>query len=158
VEAFELAFAEVFGGGAAPAGPAPKPAGAMAASAPGTADGARAGARGVSDGAAVGPATAGADHGTKLDEPPRPAPEAGDPDMERAAPARRSALEVLRGKPFADYDDEDRVRARIALRALASRLPRRASARRCPARAGGDRIDVPGTLKAAIATGGEPLE
>lgn len=99
-------------------------------------------------------------------------PRVGDPDAPQTAhddgvppepapvPAAYSAAELLRDKDLAALSDAERAVALAALRRLAVRGPWRASRRTVAARRRGSahRPDVRATLRAAVRTGGEPIE
>lgn len=68
-----------------------------------------------------------------------------------------SSTEVLRTKSFAELSDQDLIRARRLVRALAINTPMRRSRRLRPARSG-PRLDVRRTLRSSLATQGEPFE
>lgn len=98
-------------------------------------------------------------------------PRVGDPDAPGApdgtlttepspVPAAWSAVELLRDKDLADLDDGERALVMAALRRLALRGPWRPSRRTVASRRRGTahRPDVRATLRAAVRTGGEPLE
>lgn len=75
-------------------------------------------------------------------------------------PAAASDEELLHDKDFADYTPQERVRARGVLMQLARRGPQRLGRRTRPGRdggAGGARPDLPGTVRASLRTGGEPM-
>jgi uncharacterized protein len=74
-----------------------------------------------------------------------------------------SDVELLRHKDFAEYTDEERRRARRAIRALAETTPKRPSRRTRPARRRGApppaaRPDLRQTVRASLRTGGDPFE
>jgi uncharacterized protein len=84
------------------------------------------------------------------------------PDFD-VVPAAWSDVELLRDKDFADYTEEERLRARRAIRALAARAPTRPSRRTRPARRRGApphaaRPDLRRTVRASLRTGGDPVE
>jgi uncharacterized protein with von Willebrand factor type A (vWA) domain len=92
--------------------------------------------------------------GRELPEPGR--------DLE-VVPSAWSDVELLRDKDFADYTDEERRRARRALRVLAAGVPTRPSRRTRPARRRGTpphaaRPDLRHTIRAALRTAGDPFE
>jgi uncharacterized protein with von Willebrand factor type A (vWA) domain len=103
------------------------------------------------------------DEAAKLALPRVAVPETpGAPDLE-VVPAAWSDVELLRDKDFAAYTDEERRRARRAIRRLASSVPTRPSRRTRPARRRGApphaaRPDPRHTLRASLRTGGEPFE
>ncbi|WP_372789972.1 VWA domain-containing protein [Paraconexibacter sp.] len=75
-------------------------------------------------------------------------------------PAAYSDVELLHDKDFAEYSDAERAAARAVLRELARHGPTRIGRRTRPVRSRGarhPRMDVPGTLRDALRTGGEPL-
>jgi uncharacterized protein with von Willebrand factor type A (vWA) domain len=78
-------------------------------------------------------------------------------------PSAWSDVELLREKDFADYTDEERRRARRAIRKLAARVPTRPSRRTRPARRRGTpphaaRPDLRHTIRASMRTAGDPFE
>ncbi len=84
----------------------------------------------------------------------------GDDDGEDAddtAAAVWSADELLRDRDFARYSPEEMRRARALVTRLARSAPKRRSLRLQPAR-GGERFDPRRTLRAAMHTGGVPIE
>jgi uncharacterized protein with von Willebrand factor type A (vWA) domain len=86
------------------------------------------------------------------------ATEAGEaPADATAASASWSAVERLRSLDFADYGPAELVAARRLIRRLGQSLPCRRSRRLRPAERG-TRLDRPATLRAAIRSGGHPLE
>lgn len=97
-------------------------------------------------------------------------PRIGDPDAQpgdgaddeppNPVPAAYSALELLRDRDVADLDDAERAQVVAAVRRLAVQGPHRRSRRTVPARRAGaaHRPDVRATLRAAVRTGGEPIE
>ena len=97
-------------------------------------------------------------------------PRVGDPDAgpEQGAvpsepspvPAAYSAVELLRDRDVAELTDAERAVVIAALRRLALRGPWRRSRRMvaAPCRGAGGRPDVRGTLRAAVRSGGEPLD
>jgi uncharacterized protein with von Willebrand factor type A (vWA) domain len=90
-----------------------------------------------------------------------PDPPAGEPEAivePVPVPAAYSGVELLKDKDFAAYSDAERAVARAVLRALAQRGPVRVGRRTRPVRRGGSRVDLHGTLRAAVRHGGEPLE
>jgi uncharacterized protein len=68
-----------------------------------------------------------------------------------------SSTEVLRTKSFDELDEQDLMRARRLIRALAINAPQRRSRRLRPARSG-RHFDVRRTLRSSLATQGEPLK
>jgi uncharacterized protein len=85
---------------------------------------------------------------------------AGEMDL---VPSAWSDMELLRDKDFADYSDDERRRARRAIRRLAVAAPTRESRRTRPARRRGApphaaRPDLRRTIRASLRTGGDPLE
>jgi uncharacterized protein with von Willebrand factor type A (vWA) domain len=80
-----------------------------------------------------------------------------------AVPSAWSDVELLRDKDFADYTEEERRRARRAIRRLATGAPTRPSRRTRPARRRGApphaaRPDLRRTMRASLRTGGDPVE
>jgi uncharacterized protein len=78
-------------------------------------------------------------------------------------PSAWSDVELLRQKDFAEYSDEERRRARRAIRRLAANAPTRPSRRTRPARRRGApphaaRPDLRHTIRASLRTGGDPFE
>jgi uncharacterized protein with von Willebrand factor type A (vWA) domain len=78
-------------------------------------------------------------------------------------PAAWSDVELLRGKDFADYSDEERRVARRVMRRLAASAPTRPSRRTRAARRRGSpphaaRPDLRRTMRAALRTQGDPVE
>jgi uncharacterized protein len=78
-------------------------------------------------------------------------------------PAAWSDVELLRHKDFAEYTEEERRRARLAMRRLATATPVRPSrrtrrARRRGAAPAAGRLDLRGTIRASLRTGGDPFE
>ncbi|UTI63425.1 VWA domain-containing protein [Paraconexibacter antarcticus] len=93
-------------------------------------------------------------------------PRFGDPDRHELpadldpvpVPAAASDVELLHDKDFAAYSDRDRALARGVLQQLARRGPTRLGRRtRVAPRREHGRPDVPGTLRASLRTGGEPV-
>ncbi|MEA2331861.1 MAG: uncharacterized protein QOH58_1999 [Thermoleophilaceae bacterium] len=88
-------------------------------------------------------------------------PELGDESD--VVPSAWSDVELLREKDFADYTEEERRRARRVMRRLATAVPTRPSRRTRPARRRGAappaaRLDLRGTMRAALRTAGDPFE
>jgi uncharacterized protein len=80
-----------------------------------------------------------------------------------AVPSAWSDVELLRDKDFADYTEEERRRARRAIRRLAAGAPTRPSRRTRPAPRRGApphaaRPDLRRTMRASLRTGGDPVE
>jgi uncharacterized protein len=78
-------------------------------------------------------------------------------------PAAWSDVELLRGKDFADYSDDERRLARRVMRRLAARAPTRPSRRTHTARRRGSpphaaRPDLRRTMRASLRTQGDPIE
>jgi uncharacterized protein len=78
-------------------------------------------------------------------------------------PSAWSDVELLREKDFADYTEDERVRARRLMRRLAATAPTRRSRRTRPARRRGApphaaRPDLRRTLRASLRSAGDPLE
>jgi uncharacterized protein len=78
-------------------------------------------------------------------------------------PSAWSDVELLRDKDFAEYTDEERRRARRAIRRMAAGAPTRPSRRTRPARRRGApphaaRPDLRRTIRASLRTGGDPVE
>jgi uncharacterized protein len=145
--AFDAAFAEVFGVAPSPTPPPPlkpsdldRPNPGRTLAAARSPQGARQRRRGV-------------DHrelarrsDTDVDGEPLPSPSPWSP------------VELLRDKDFSSYTAQDRVVVRHQLRRLADALPTRRSARRRPVPGIGERIDAARTIRAALRSGGDPLE
>jgi uncharacterized protein len=90
---------------------------------------------------------------------PDPPARADEPIAEPVTvPSAWSDVELLKEKDFAAYSDAERAMARSVLRTLAARGPMRLGRRTRPVRRGGSRVDLQGTLRAAVRHGGEPLE
>jgi uncharacterized protein with von Willebrand factor type A (vWA) domain len=84
----------------------------------------------------------------------------GDEDV---VPSAWSDVELLRDKDFADYTEIERRAARRVMRRLAAVVPERPSRRTRSARRRGAaphaaRIDLRGTMRASLRTGGDPFE
>src|SRR3954447_158773 len=82
---------------------------------------------------------------------------------EDVVPSAWSDLELLRDKDFADYTEIERRAARRVMRRLAAVVPERPSRRTRAARRRGAapraaRIDLRGTMRASLRTGGDPFE
>ncbi|HEX3278508.1 MAG TPA: VWA domain-containing protein [Thermoleophilaceae bacterium] len=82
---------------------------------------------------------------------------------EEVVPSAWSDVELLRDKDFADYSDQERRVARRVMRRLAAVTPERPSRRTRPARRRGAappaaRMDLRGTMRASLRTGGDPFE
>jgi uncharacterized protein with von Willebrand factor type A (vWA) domain len=82
---------------------------------------------------------------------------------EEVVPSAWSDVELLRDKDFADYSDQERRAARRVMRRLAAVTPERPSRRTRPARRRGAappaaRMDLRGTMRASLRTGGDPFE
>jgi uncharacterized protein len=78
-------------------------------------------------------------------------------------PSAWSDLELLREKDFADYTEDERLRARRVMRRLAATAPTRPSRRTRPARRRGApphaaRPDLRRTIRASLRTAGDPFE
>lgn len=88
-------------------------------------------------------------------------PDAGgapaQPDAERV-PAAWSTVELLREKDFARYTAAEAIEARELIAHLARRHPRRPSRRTRPSRRRAHSLDLRGTVRASLRTGGEPLQ
>jgi uncharacterized protein with von Willebrand factor type A (vWA) domain len=83
-------------------------------------------------------------------------------DME-IVPSAWSDVELLREKDFAEYTDDERRRARLAIRRLAASVPTRPSRRTRTARRRGApphaaRPDLRHTIRASLRTHGDPFE
>jgi uncharacterized protein len=82
---------------------------------------------------------------------------------EDVVPSAWSDVELLRDKDFADYTEIERRAARRVMRRLAAVVPERPSRRTRAARRRGAaphaaRIDLRGTMRASLRTGGDPFE
>jgi uncharacterized protein with von Willebrand factor type A (vWA) domain len=82
---------------------------------------------------------------------------------EDVVPSAWSDVELLRDKDFADYTEIERRAARRVMRRLAAVVPERPSRRMRAARRRGAaphaaRIDLRGTMRASLRTGGDPFE
>jgi uncharacterized protein with von Willebrand factor type A (vWA) domain len=92
-------------------------------------------------------------------------PRTGNPDAAQlpldvepvAVPAAAGDEELLHDKDFAEYSGHERALARAVLAQLARRGPQRLGRRTRPVRHGSGRPDLPGTLRASLRTGGEPI-
>lgn len=84
-------------------------------------------------------------------------PESGDPDDDPSVALRFSAVEVLRHKDFATYTDDELREAQRLMSHLRLAGPPRQSFRLHPSRRTGARPDVRRTVRAALASGGEPI-
>lgn len=140
VEAFERAFVEVFG---PERPPAPLDPGKGPSSA-GRSDQTRA----LSERGGV---EARAARGARS---PAPVEDPDPQDQPESAPARWSAIELIRDKDFRAYTAIDRRLARAELRRLAASLPMRRSARWRSVHGRGGRLDVRRTLRCAARSGG----
>jgi len=89
------------------------------------------------------------------DGPPAPGPEPATRPDEAAPALRWSAREVLRHKDFADCTPDELDEAHRLMADLRVAGARRPSRRRVRARRG--EVDLRGTVRAALRTGGEPL-
>jgi hypothetical protein len=129
---FELAFLSVFGDGRDPRDPpALQELGTIA--------------REALPRAGVEDPTAEAPQAAVREQPPQP------------VPAAYSELELLRGKDFAHYTEAEFVLARQLIARLARRAPLRRSRRLRRAHGRGETLDLRRTVRASLASGGEPL-
>lgn len=80
-------------------------------------------------------------------------------ERERPVPAAWSAVELLRDKDFAEYNDQERALARRIVVQLARRGPQHRSRRtRACRRRRGETHDLRRTIRASLRYGGEPFE
>ncbi len=86
-----------------------------------------------------------------------PAPDAGE-DLAPVRELRYSAIEILRTKDFARCTPEELAEAQLLMARIRFTGPRRLSRRRRATRRRGDWPDLRRTVRAAMRTGGEPLE
>lgn len=77
-------------------------------------------------------------------------------DGERVA-VRYSPAEILAGKDFADYSDDELAEARRLMERMCRQGPTRPSRRHRPVRTDRGRPDVRRTVRAALRSGGEPV-
>lgn len=77
-------------------------------------------------------------------------------DGERVA-VRYSPAEILAGKDFADYSDDELAEARRLMERMCRQGPMRPSRRHRPVRTDRGRPDVRRTVRAALRSGGEPV-